>query len=500
MAANLQKAGYRLVVNDTGARPPNRISRRAPAGPTARGGGAMRRDLHLPAQPARDRSRRARAGRPPRRHSQGPRLFRDVDQFTRAGEAPARGLRRTRRAMLDAPISGGAAAHSAAGWRSGSAATRPSSSVRAGAARDGDRPVHVGDVGAGLGDQAGAQLRQPAMQAAIAEVFALGVKAGAEPLALWEAIRQGDRAPPHLRRARRSVPARQLRPAGCGAAHHPQGHDARHRPRRASSACRCALPISRSRTSRRPSIAAGRARLPPVMLLPQERVGVKIAVDPARIERCCAATRRLRAIPSAAPTSDRGKTTMTEIKDKHYRDVETGFGRCGRCQGPRHRPPYGPEPMGRLVLTGAGRMMAVLCDGRTSIPEGEKRVYSSYCGNYRVETDTLTTIVDAELWSSGSAASRSVNSNFATAGWCHPSAPGRRRAARTGLGVLRTGLTAQAFRWRVFHTIRIFQGAPHGRPSAAPNPIRRPHGAPAIPVLGSPAYRSGGFPAAPGRR
>ena len=51
--------------------------------------------------------------------------------------------------------------------------------------------------------------------------------------------------------------------------------------------------------------------------------------------------------------------------------------------------------MGRLALTGAGRMMAVLCDGRTSMPEGEKRVYSSYCGNYRVEADTLTTTVDA---------------------------------------------------------------------------------------------------------
>ena len=65
------------------------------------------------------------------------------------------------------------------------------------------------------------------------------------------------------------------------------------------------------------------------------------------------------------------------------------------AQGRPLKPPYGPEPMGRLALTGAGRMMAVLCDGRTSMPEGEKRVYSSYCGNYRVEADTLTTTVDA---------------------------------------------------------------------------------------------------------
>jgi Lipocalin-like domain len=58
-------------------------------------------------------------------------------------------------------------------------------------------------------------------------------------------------------------------------------------------------------------------------------------------------------------------------------------------------PPYGPEPMGRLVLTERGRMMAVLCDGRAKIPEGEKRAYSSYCGNFRVEDNILITIVDA---------------------------------------------------------------------------------------------------------
>lgn len=58
-------------------------------------------------------------------------------------------------------------------------------------------------------------------------------------------------------------------------------------------------------------------------------------------------------------------------------------------------PPYGPAPMGRLVLTQEGRMMAVLCDGRRSVPDGKKRAYSSYCGNFRVEDNTLITTVDA---------------------------------------------------------------------------------------------------------
>ena len=57
--------------------------------------------------------------------------------------------------------------------------------------------------------------------------------------------------------------------------------------------------------------------------------------------------------------------------------------------------PWGPLPMGRLVLDRSGRMMAVLCDGRSSLPAGTKRAYSSYCGNFSVENDVLTTIVDA---------------------------------------------------------------------------------------------------------
>jgi len=57
--------------------------------------------------------------------------------------------------------------------------------------------------------------------------------------------------------------------------------------------------------------------------------------------------------------------------------------------------PYGPRGMGIVTLTADGRMMAVLCDGRPSLPEGSKREYSSYCGNYTFDGSTLTTIVDA---------------------------------------------------------------------------------------------------------
>lgn len=57
--------------------------------------------------------------------------------------------------------------------------------------------------------------------------------------------------------------------------------------------------------------------------------------------------------------------------------------------------PYGGKPMGRVVLGADGRMMAVTCDGRASLPAGERRDYSSYCGNYTYDGKRLVTRVDA---------------------------------------------------------------------------------------------------------
>jgi hypothetical protein len=57
--------------------------------------------------------------------------------------------------------------------------------------------------------------------------------------------------------------------------------------------------------------------------------------------------------------------------------------------------PYGPQGMGLLTLNGDGRMMAVLCDGRKTLPDGSARDYSSYCGNSTFDGHTLVTRVDA---------------------------------------------------------------------------------------------------------
>jgi hypothetical protein len=58
-------------------------------------------------------------------------------------------------------------------------------------------------------------------------------------------------------------------------------------------------------------------------------------------------------------------------------------------------PPYGPKAMGLVVFEPDGRMMAVLCDGRAALADGEGRQFMSYAGNYTFDGETLSTRVDA---------------------------------------------------------------------------------------------------------
>jgi lipocalin-like protein len=65
------------------------------------------------------------------------------------------------------------------------------------------------------------------------------------------------------------------------------------------------------------------------------------------------------------------------------------------AQGRELAKPFGLKGMGIVTLNADGRMMAVLCDGRAHLPDGTKREYSSYCGNYTFDGTTLITRVDA---------------------------------------------------------------------------------------------------------
>ena len=103
------------------------------------------------------------------------------------GEFAARGVD-----VLDAPVSGGprgAASGKLAIWVGGAEAAFD----RAKPVLDaiGDQARYVGPIGAGSVAKLVHNLFGYIMTTGLAEVFSMGVKAGIEPLAIWEAVRQG---------------------------------------------------------------------------------------------------------------------------------------------------------------------------------------------------------------------------------------------------------------------------------------------------------------------
>jgi 3-hydroxyisobutyrate dehydrogenase-like beta-hydroxyacid dehydrogenase len=94
--------------------------------------------------------------------------------------------------VLDAPVSGGprgAETRRLALWVGGDAAVFARYKPVLDAI--GDRPYYVGPIGAGSIAKLVHNCAGYIIQTALAEVFTLGVKAGVDPLALWQAVRQG---------------------------------------------------------------------------------------------------------------------------------------------------------------------------------------------------------------------------------------------------------------------------------------------------------------------
>jgi 3-hydroxyisobutyrate dehydrogenase len=94
--------------------------------------------------------------------------------------------------VLDAPVSGGprgARTRKLALWVGGDEAVF----ARCKPVLDaiGDQPSYVGPIGAGSVAKLVHNCAGYGIQTVLAEVFTLGVKAGVEPLALWQAVRQG---------------------------------------------------------------------------------------------------------------------------------------------------------------------------------------------------------------------------------------------------------------------------------------------------------------------
>jgi 3-hydroxyisobutyrate dehydrogenase len=95
-------------------------------------------------------------------------------------------------AMLDSPVSGGptgAKSRKLALWVSGDKAVFDRHKAVLDAI--GDQPMYIGPIGAGTVAKLVHNAAAYAILGALAEVFTLGVKAGVEPLVLWQAVRQG---------------------------------------------------------------------------------------------------------------------------------------------------------------------------------------------------------------------------------------------------------------------------------------------------------------------
>ena len=194
MAANLQKAGYELVVNDirresaaphmakgaTWAASPRAVAEAADVVLTSLPGPPEVEAVALGADGLLSGMRKDAAYFDLSTNS--PTLVRRIHaEFAKKGAH-----------MLDAPVSGGpvgAKSGRMAIWVGGDEAIFRKHKPVLDAM--GDQARYIGPIGAGSVAKLVHNCAGYAVQTALAEVFALGVKGGVEPLALWEAVRGG---------------------------------------------------------------------------------------------------------------------------------------------------------------------------------------------------------------------------------------------------------------------------------------------------------------------
>ena len=195
MAANLQRAGHAVQAYDL--RPVEGFALKSSVEEAARGCELVFTSLPGPAEV----------------EALAPRIGEGVAWFDLSTHSP-KVVRRLHAALgkrkiefLDAPVSGGpkgAQSGKLAIWVGGDAGVfRKYESVLR---QIGDQPYYVGPIGAGTVAKLAHNAASFTLQAALAEVFTLGVKAGVEPLALYRALRQGatgrkrtfDRLPEHF--------------------------------------------------------------------------------------------------------------------------------------------------------------------------------------------------------------------------------------------------------------------------------------------------------------
>ncbi|HUK10643.1 MAG TPA: NAD(P)-dependent oxidoreductase [Stellaceae bacterium] len=194
MAANLQKAGYRLVVNDVrpaAAEPFLKAGAIWAPTPKAVAAEAEVVFASLPGPPEVEAVALGPDGLLAGMRPNGAFFDLSTNSPTVVRRLHATFVERKAH-MLDAPVSGGprgAKSGKLAIWVGGERAVFDKYKALLDAM--GDQARYIGLIGAGSVAKLVHNCAGYAVQAALAEVFTLGVKAGVEPLALFEAVRQG---------------------------------------------------------------------------------------------------------------------------------------------------------------------------------------------------------------------------------------------------------------------------------------------------------------------
>src|SRR5438270_13122357 len=192
--------------------------------------------------------------------------------------------------MLDAPVSGGpsgAASRKMAIWVGGDRAAFERHKPVLDAM--GDRAAYIGPIGSATVAKLVHNMSGYAITCALAETFALGVKAGVEPLALWNAVRQGagGRRQTFDILIDQFLPGKYDPPAFALKLAHKDVSLANALARELGMPMRmCNLALAEMTEAMARGWEGRDSRS--VMLLQQERAGIKVEVDPERIRAALA--------------------------------------------------------------------------------------------------------------------------------------------------------------------------------------------------------------------
>ena len=192
--------------------------------------------------------------------------------------------------MLDAPVSGGpagAASRKLAIWVGGDESVFNQHKAVLDAI--GDKPAYIGPIGSATVAKLVHNMSGYAIVCALAETFTMGVKAGVEPLALWQAVRQGATGRRFTFDALidQFLPGKYDPPAFALKLAHKDVALANALGRELGMPMRmCNLALAEMTEALARGWGARDSRA--VMLLQQERAGVEIAVDPDRLREALA--------------------------------------------------------------------------------------------------------------------------------------------------------------------------------------------------------------------